>query len=313
MREFKVGDKGRVVRLLGLDSERGYSVGDISTVVDVVDDGVFLKQRPTRCMTNTQLELVEDNEVSKFKVGDKVRVVKLLGSDAHNGYSVGDVSSIVEVDFASLIYLKKKPTWAMSVDQLELVEEKVVSKFKVGDRVRVTQLLGDDDEYGYSVGDISTVVHIDTHATFPDDFYLEQNPDREMNSDQLELVVEEKAMPKFKVGDKVRVVKLLVEDAEYGYSVGDVSTIMKLDTYETFADDIYLEQNLDRAMNYEQLELVEEEAVPSETPSTLRIESMTCTKTNVYVDRQSDGTFRIEGADTLEGLKAALAMIEVLS
>jgi hypothetical protein len=185
-----------------------------------------------------------------FRVGDTVRVVKLVGFDGEYGYSVGDVSTVVKIHNYD-IYLKQNPDRNMNFWQLDLVvEEKVMSKFNVGDKVCVTKVVGDDAEHGYSVGDVSSVVSVNRHG----DCFLKQKPDRVMLGSQLELVVEEKVMTKFNVGDRVRLIELLGNDSERGYAVGDISTVVRVDGIW-----IYLKQNPDRWICNSQLELVVEE------------------------------------------------------
>jgi cytoplasmic iron level regulating protein YaaA (DUF328/UPF0246 family) len=64
---------------------------------------------------------------------------------------------------------------------------------------------------------------------------------------------------KFKIGDKVRVIALEPWDYEYGWRLGDVFTIDKVDSFYKY---YYRAMNI-RALNESQLELVEEGAPAS--------------------------------------------------
>jgi hypothetical protein len=108
--------------------------------------------------------------MSKFKVGDKVRVLAYSAKqhmDDRNPLSVGDIGIVTENNslFPYCIFFGK--LYAMDESDLELVKEdkmdtKVEKKFKVGDKVRVIHL-SDNNTFcpNVKVGSVAFITEVD--------------------------------------------------------------------------------------------------------------------------------------------------------
>lgn len=131
MTEFKVGD--RVERIQS--SYNGMGVGDQGTITEVKRGSVIeIKEYPGRGMHDANMfKLVEENNMTEFKVGDKVRV-SLSGDYPHQRDQMG-VSTVVRVSdgYSRLnvqIQNKEGSTNSYAHSDLEKAE-----KFSVGDEL----------------------------------------------------------------------------------------------------------------------------------------------------------------------------------
>lgn len=80
--------------------------------------------------------------MSKFKVGDKV---KIIGNHSGHKFNIGEIAIIdkdCQVDYA-VAYLDKRDFWYVAEEDMELVEEKTISRFKVGDKVKLNPEMSD--------------------------------------------------------------------------------------------------------------------------------------------------------------------------
>lgn len=165
MSEYKVGDKVRVTKSLFLDEINGIEEGGIYEVVELVDYteavNVNTHIRKNYGLIYSQIEKVEEEkQMSEFKVGDKVRVLR----DNPCGANVlsGEIREIVTVENQGSICLNTPYSgWVCGTD-IELVEEeKQVNEFKVGDKVRVNWVDEEDKRKGISKGDCFNVLRVD--------------------------------------------------------------------------------------------------------------------------------------------------------
>lgn len=134
---------------------------------------------------------------SKFKVGDRMRVVKDgddFGGSCH-GADVGFIDTLVE---ASTNGCDGSSGWFYRNDEVELVAPaEPASKFKVGDRVMVV-----DSNGGGKVGDVATVTDVTHSESFGDNLYTLDGL-----SDGAVMLFGYRLAPAFLPGDKVRVTK----------------------------------------------------------------------------------------------------------
>lgn len=157
--------------------------------------------------------------MSKFKVGDKV---KRVHCDSNYGMNIGDIGTIssLGVKFPNHFNLKEYETdgsdGTFFQDYYELVEDKPKStKFKVGDKVKVIK------KPSSSTKSIGTIYVIGEVAVLLSTWYCEFEDDcNGCTADELELVEDK---PKFKVGDKVRLIKEV-----YHISNGKIGNIFTL-------------------------------------------------------------------------------------
>jgi hypothetical protein len=152
MSKFKVGDRVRVVKVSTIGNNPTPSIchahlGKEFTVLKVTY-GYYLINAPGfgpegwSSWLESELELVEENKMSKFKIGDKVKVVKNTGNGFYNIY-IGKEFEVLEVDEEDEtveintpdMYNNDSTTWEFS--ELELAKENKISFLKVDDRERM--------------------------------------------------------------------------------------------------------------------------------------------------------------------------------
>ena len=110
--------------------------------------------------------------------------------------------------------------WCYGHD-FKLLKEETSMKFKVGDKVKVSNSWDGHD------GKIGQIVDIDVYNEFPHEVRFEGMGAECFREGDLELVEEEKVM-KFKVGDKVK-----VKDSWFGHD-GQVGVVFRTDNYGPF-------------------------------------------------------------------------------
>ena len=215
--KFKQGDRVRISEAMyGYDGEVGTVMclsrtdrHPYQVVVDNLGWSKFLED---------DLELIEEEKVMKFKVGDKVKV---SGSWRGNSGKVGTISRADwGVMYKYRVEFEDADPESFKEEELESVkeEEKVMSKFKVGDNVKVTwSCMGKDGACGIIIEDDGTScpykVFFECRVGHKTEWVSERN---------LELIEEETSV-KFKVGDKVK-----VKDSWFGLT-GEVGLIIRID------------------------------------------------------------------------------------
>lgn len=161
---YKVGDVVEVTRLTGYDSIDGVHVGDKFTVHSVGTDQVNVENRKavkgsrsSYPLVFDQIKLVETEEetvmTEQFKVGDKVRVIKLYPEDHARSIKVGDVYTVKRVDSDGDVRIMTAglDLYFMTRRQLEKVTEPA-DKY-----VKVTYTYASDTSKGIKVGDVFKV------------------------------------------------------------------------------------------------------------------------------------------------------------
>ena len=139
----------------------------------------------------------EEETTMLFEVGDEVRVrqpTNLFHSE------LGKVVSIDHVKLTYKVVFHRGNSDVYTCFDLILVkrQEEKVMKFKVGDKVKVSNSWDGHD------GKIGQIIDINVYNEFPHEFRFEGMGAECFREDDLELVEEEKVMT-FKVGDKVKV------------------------------------------------------------------------------------------------------------
>lgn len=170
--------------------------------------------------------------MNKFKIGDKVRCLRNKGNGyLYTFYTIGKEYEVVMGN--KVLSLKNDDGHICNFyeEDFELVEEKIIYKFKVGDGVRCIK-------YGLAY------VHYGDEKVLegkevPD--YISDNVIFPVNSGQCTGVfintypeyfelIEEKPTPKFKVGDKVRVLESYLCEIDVS-TYSNKWTIQKIDTH----------------------------------------------------------------------------------
>lgn len=122
---FKIGDKVRVIKVDNVDIQRGIKVGDVFEVGDVLHIGIITKDH-NYLLRNDQVELFTD---TKFKKGDKVRLVRIDMSDVAHGFVLGDVYTVEsDDDDGTLLIGSGTNWWYVENDQVELITDTKPSK-----------------------------------------------------------------------------------------------------------------------------------------------------------------------------------------
>lgn len=227
---LKVGDKVKIL----CDTGARTTIGDIATVFDAGTNGrgmcITTDKRIGLLARAEWLELVEPKKESKtFNVGDRVKAVdvKNLVSKIITVGSTGVVvlGNTCSDDIVNVKWDKDSSIEGCYPYRLELIKAEPYV-FCVGDRVK---LLQDDDIIDAKAGELATVVD----ATYQNLLSIKLDVVRQKNksgytwlkqSTKLELVVE----PKFKVGDKV---KMISTKPTYGFSTiktGDVGIVKRV-------------------------------------------------------------------------------------
>ena len=249
---FKVGDK---VKLMSNDIPYMIDDSDLNNKVAIIED--INEDYHTVDMSEFQyfggvgytffnmdaFELVNDDDVKE--VGQKYRMIEPYGI-----FRVGDIVTLVKVedDKISKYEYEEHSYYLYDADHhsamVELVTD-VPKKFKVGDRVKlmskVDSYIFDEDDLNNKIA-IVTEVEDDVYRLDMNEFrFFMGNPYSFVDMDAFELITDE--VTKFKVGDKVKVVSVNVNDDEYVPelnmyvgSVGDIECIDNGSVNITFID-----------------------------------------------------------------------------
>ena len=253
----KVGDKVQI-------NELGLYCGSCGIVTDNQRVGtyshkVIFEDGDWSVFTEKDLIVLstEEEKVMTFKVGDKVKV-----KDSWFGHD-GDIGTIVDYDgepaYPFLVEFDmgrqgvKDETF--NEESLELIEpeEETSMKFKVGDKVKVT-----DSWFGHD-GRVGVVFKIDNYEPFNYSVKFDVEGDNERRDenfmgDSLELVTEEEKVMKFKVGDKVKV------SNSWDGNTGNVGKITERNDGYNYPYCVTFEVGNDESFREEELELVKEKA-----------------------------------------------------
>ena len=182
----------------------------------------------------------------EFKVGDKVRILNTKFGNK------GRIGIIEAISGTVMIYLVRIPAglgedcqWSDASD-LELVtDEETNTKFKVGDKVRITwSCLTNKDKEGVISEDDGSVI---PYKVTLDDGEVEWKHGNHITK------LEEKVM-KFKVGDKVK-----VSNSWEGRS-GEVGQVVYINVYNDFTHEVRFEDMFSEHFREEELELVQQKA-----------------------------------------------------
>ena len=262
---FKIGEKVRVkdkyTHEIYNDDVRELA-GKVVTISKITEYGDYHIEEDygKYKWLNNDLEKIEESD-SMFKVGDRVKIGDLdLTVRPYNfmmeevKFKEGEILEVDQSDNTALIDLSEFELYSawIRLEDLTLVEEdsKVSHNFKVGDKVRILDVDLEDDFYAYemreTIDEIGTIRKIyDDHVEvyFEDDYWHYRFEDIEV----LDFV------PKYKVGDKVRI---LSDDISAFYNEGDVAEIISVDY-----DDEYLTYELEHTwVEEDDIELVVEES-----------------------------------------------------
>jgi len=203
--------------------------------------------------------LTKEKKMSKFKVGDKVKIL----SDAWLNLEIGGVT-VTREGFESLVgktgkiyttyddnrqyHVKtRNQSWTYLPDQLELVSKK--TKFKVGDKVKILSTPPSVDEATHLVGEIGTVSASDEGGCS----VVALNEWWRYDLDQLELVSKKQKKPR-------KTVTLKIGDVIKGNHQGSVTMTITGFDYDTkdiliaegrpWAEDYYLGKISDNPLKY---------------------------------------------------------------
>ena len=214
---FEVGDEVRVSQPTNLfHSELGkvVSIDHVKLTYKVV-----FHRGNSDVYTCFDLILVKRQEETsmKFKVGDKVKI-----SNSWTGRD-GEVGEIVSADcrceFKYTITFDDGFEESFREEELESVkEEEKVMKFKVGDKVKVS------NSWEGRSGEFGEITRRNVWGAYPWRVTFEDGIYESFKEEELELVKEEEKVMTFKVGDRVRMIR-----NTYGHR-GKIGTLEKIDT-----------------------------------------------------------------------------------
>lgn len=162
---YKVGDRVKVTKLLGMDSFENIRVGDVHTVTMIKSDrgavGIRIGSNNEYPLIHDQIEKVEESE-QVYKIGDTIKVAKLITANDHSWLKIGETHTVLETRYDGAVYIKlpKDSAYPMLQQQIEKVEEEVkVREFEVGDKVKV--LVENSCGSGAEKGKVYTVKELD--------------------------------------------------------------------------------------------------------------------------------------------------------
>jgi hypothetical protein len=236
---FLTGDLVKIVSVYG--DSNGYAVGGdrvyrvegevrgIDAEQDVQEEA--MKPAPEKVEEAKPVAPEEAKPEARFKVGDRVRITK--GGALHAIVDEGDIGEVTDVRAADygkrgygtdeqiyLVKLSSRDEWDINEDALELAPEiakkveeaKPEPRFKVGDRVQITE----DNPIGAGMKSDEEGLVVDIHPSDRgykvDDVVYKVKPDREVphqdtwdiNEDAMKPAPEEaKPEARYKVGDRV--------------------------------------------------------------------------------------------------------------
>ena len=217
--KFKVGDKVRMIR--NTYGNRG-KIGtlekiDTSTMpyFVVFDDG-----RKEWCYGH-EFKLLKEEKVMKFKVGDKVKV-----KDSWFGFT-GEVGEIVRIGGSSKYPYRVKFDVVDEEDEelfaegsLELVkEEEKVTKFKVGDKVKVS------NSWGGNTGNVGEITEINGGYHYPYCVTFEVGNDESFKEEELELVKEKAEKQSFTKSDLKTGMGVVLRNGRKGHVLVDTGCV----------------------------------------------------------------------------------------
>ena len=181
--KFKVGDK---VKILNTEFGNKGKIGIIENISGTTM--IYFVKLDGSCNSQwsnaSDLELVEEEKVMKFKVGDRVQVVA-----TYSGFR-GDKGNVTENDGTDNLPIKVRfddgdhVCWFYEDDLKVLYEEEKVMKFKVGDKVKVSNSwFGFTDE----VGVIASVQDQEPEFKYTVKFNVEDGENKEESFREVEL------------------------------------------------------------------------------------------------------------------------------
>ena len=158
--------------------------------------------------------LHEEEKVMEFKVGDKVRMIR-------NTYgNRGKIGTLEKIDTSTMPYCvvfdDGRKEWCYG-NEFKLLREEKVMKFKVGDKVEVSNSWGGRD------GEVGEIIGADDRYKFKYTVAFNDGFAESFKEEELESVKEEEKVMKLKVGDKVK-----VKDSWFGFT-GEVGLIVRID------------------------------------------------------------------------------------
>ncbi len=164
MSKFKVGDKVKCMSdIAGKGSYNYPKHGDVSTIIDKQGSGIYLDNFVGwGFFSEIYFDLVEEVKPdTKFKIGDRVRVIE----EYYPYLVVGEVGEVCYENGNSIVSIQSEDPsygdgkWTVDDYKLELIEDKIVLDFKLGDRVIITVASSDS---GLSYGTVGTISKVDT-------------------------------------------------------------------------------------------------------------------------------------------------------
>ena len=226
---FEVGDEVRVRQPTNLfHSELGkvVSIDHVKLTYKVV-----FHRGNSDVYTCFDLILVkrQEEKVMKFKVGDKVRMIR-------NTYgNRGKIGTLEKIDTSTMPYCvvfdDGRKEWCYG-NEFKLLKEEKVMTFKVGDKVKVK-----DSWFGFT-GEVGLIVRIDGPAKYPYrvKFDVVDEEDEELFAEgSLELVKEKQSFTKSDLKTGMGVVLRNGDKAHVllGTDDGDVMRFLEKDTWDT--------------------------------------------------------------------------------
>ena len=214
--EFKVGDK---VKILNTEFGNQGRVGTITTIsgttmiylVEIV--GAFGKD--CQWSNTSDLELVtEEEKEMKFKVGDKVRMIR--NTYGHRG----KIGTLEKIDDSTMPYCvvfdDGRKEWCYG-HEFKLLKEEKVMEFKVGDKVKVK-----DSWFGLT-GEVGLIVRIDGPVKYPYrvKFDVVDEEDEELFAEGSLELVKEKAKQQFTKSDLKTGMGVVLRDGTKGHVLLD--------------------------------------------------------------------------------------------
>ena len=229
----------------------------------------------------------------EFKVGDRVKILNTEFGNKDKTGTITNISGVVLIYFVEIEGDCGHVCQWSDASDLELVEEETSMKFKVGDKVKVS------NSWEGRSGEVGEITRRNIWEAYPCRVTFEDGVYESFKEEELELVKEEEKVMKFKVGDKVR-----VKDSWFGHD-GQVGVVFKIDNYEPYNYSVKFDaegdnERRDENFKDDSLELVKQSFTKSDLKTGMGVVLRDGSKGHVLLDTKAGDVIRLINGESNE-------------